>query len=277
MQELAKVLGVSLGECQVGTRGQGVKQEEQDMPKYKSEKKKRKRKQIIEEEKKHGEEEEKHEEEEMQDGEEMQEDQVGFGRVKVEKCEDEVVACSLCAEKFKSRKTLGKHLLRTHGEGFTCSQCSEPFKTSLRLAQHLSRAHGMEDLANTKTEENEGLLEEAVNPTILKPNKLETETNTIFPETYQPEIYLCKKCPLTFPDKMEKSSHTKSAHSGAVIPCDECDKKFSRKDKLDAHKKVVHKGTYSGGRPIKCFICEKAFTMLDDLKKHILIHSSVSG
>ena len=275
MQELAKVLGVSLGECQVGTRGQGVKQEEQDKFKYKSEKKKRKRKQIMKEEEKQDEEEKKHEEEDMKDGEDMQEEQVSFDRVKVEKIEDEEIACSLCAEKFKSRKTLGKHLLRTHGEGFTCSQCSEPFKTSLRLAQHLSRVHGMEDLANPKTEEYDG--EEAEDQNILKPNQLEIETNTIFPETYQPETYLCKKCPLTFSNKMEKSSHTKSAHSVAVIPCDECDNKFSRKDRLDAHKKVVHKGTYSGGRPIKCFICEKAFTILDDLKKHILIHSNVSG
>ena len=43
VQEVAKVLGFTLGECQVGSRGQGVKQEkteEQGGFKYKSEKKK---------------------------------------------------------------------------------------------------------------------------------------------------------------------------------------------------------------------------------------------
>ena len=338
MQEVAKVLGFTLGECQVGTRGQGVKQEkteEQGGPKYKSEKKKRKTKQ---EEKKNHDKEEEHDEEEMKDGEEMQDEQVDLEMVKVEKsagtvvfsCEEcgkqyeyegqlkrhkishksglanlsttegEVFTCSLCAEKFKSSKTLGKHLLRTHGEGFTCSQCSEQFETSVGLAKHLSKTHGIEDLAKPKLlctdcdktfslawkltkhkqeKHEEGVLgtaEEPENPAISEPKVLETEKITFFPETYQPETYYCKKCPVTFPSKQERSLHNKNAHSEALIPCDECDSKFTRKDKLTSHKKVVHKGTFSGGRPIRCFICDEAFTMLDELKKHILTHDKMS-
>ena len=109
--------------------------------------------------------------------------------------------------------------------------------------------------------------------TILKSKELKQQNKTSHPKTPKPQTYICNKCPVSFSNETEKAFHKKSAHSVDLHPCDECERKFSRKDKVNAHWKLVHN---SGRSPSRCFMCDGVFKKLDKLKKHILSHEKLS-
>ena len=51
------------------------------------------------------------------------------------------------------------------------------------------------------------------------------------------------------------------------IKCDQCEKDFNTKIKLETHFKSVHEGS-----DIKCNVCDKAFMTECRLKKHMKMH-----
>lgn len=51
--------------------------------------------------------------------------------------------------------------------------------------------------------------------------------------------------------------------------CEVCDKKFSCKQNYEVHYKAVHENQ----RPYECEKCHKAFSYLNSLKCHMLMHS----
>lgn len=55
--------------------------------------------------------------------------------------------------------------------------------------------------------------------------------------------------------------------------CEVCGKAFSRKARLNVHKKFVHEGA----TPFACQMCEKKFIRKEDLVKHVILHTGVKG
>lgn len=55
--------------------------------------------------------------------------------------------------------------------------------------------------------------------------------------------------------------------------CEVCGKAFSRKARLNVHKKFVHEGA----TPFTCQMCEKKFIRKEDLVKHVVLHTGVKG
>lgn len=55
--------------------------------------------------------------------------------------------------------------------------------------------------------------------------------------------------------------------------CDQCDKSFNRKTRLDTHKKYFHEGA----EPMKCEQCDRQFIRKEDLARHNLTHTGVKG
>ena len=84
----------------------------------------------------------------------------------------------------------------------------------------------------------------------------------------------CDICGITFWSKWSKDSaksnrarHIREIHaSPQSVQCQDCGKKFSRKDKLKSHVKAVHseeKSSYS------CTQCDKSFAQKPHLKRHV--------
>ena len=55
------------------------------------------------------------------------------------------------------------------------------------------------------------------------------------------------------------------------IPCNVCEKAFKLKSNLKKHSRI-----YTGGKPYKCSNCEKTFSQKMSFTKHILIHTGVN-
>ena len=195
VQEVAKVLGISLEDCQVGTRRQGVEQEKGGNKVVKQE--------------------------EKQDEEITERKPTEWGKIKVE-MEDsqkkDKFACTECNKQFKRNDHLKRHKLKhtTDGEHrirFPCTDCDRTFSLAFKLAIHIKDSHQV--------------LNEA--PSNFDDDALDSE-----------KLYTCANCPKTFRNNKQRYKHTSSIHSGVTIKCEECDKQFSRKDKLTSHKKNKH-------------------------------------
>ena len=118
MKEVAKVLGISLGDCQVGTRRQEAKQEKRGTKVIKQEEK---QKQEIEE----------------------------WGKIKVEMVDSrkiEKFGCTECYKQFKRNDHLKRHQLKHTTEGepkirFPCTYCDKTFSLTFKLAIHIKDNH----------------------------------------------------------------------------------------------------------------------------------------
>ena len=236
VQEVAKVLGISLGDCQVGARRQGVIQEKEG------------KKEIKQEEPQEAEIQEKYSiKVEMEDE----------PRKATENEPGTALSCSLCYEIIESTEKLDEHMLREHGTAsvltksqkppttkirFSCNECNKTFSHKFKLAIHTKDNH-------QALTERETLYLAASN---FDHNALDLEKS-----------YSCINCSKKFTTIKQRYNHTSTVHSGVMLSCDECDKQFSRKDKLNTHKQIIHLGV-----TIQCEECDKQFSRKDKLSTH---------
>ena len=127
VQEVAKVLGISLGDCQFGTRRQGVKQEKGRIYLVKQE--------------------------ERQDEEIAGRELIEWGKIKMDMEESQKkykFACAECNKKFKRKDHLNRHKVKhtTDGEHrirFPCTDCDRTFSLAFKLAIHIKDNHQVLD------------------------------------------------------------------------------------------------------------------------------------
>ncbi|XP_072023074.1 uncharacterized protein [Amphiura filiformis] len=82
--------------------------------------------------------------------------------------------------------------------------------------------------------------------------------------------FLCEECGASFKTKRDLSKHHMSHSDFKPFVCQECGKGFLFKNKLDRHRMTVH----SNEKPFKCTIpnCDKAFSRRDKLNDHARTH-----
>ena len=215
MKELAKVLGIFLGDCQVGSRRQVVRQEK----------------------------------------EEHVEEQIG-GTIKEEVVDaiKEVHSCTGCDKDFKRKSHLTRHKLRHKeksvwtqfsGDIFKCHQCPQRFNSNKYLAKHMLKVHG-----TVKTNPCDYCERSFTRMDFLSKHleNVHNEQNGVMNETSSNIVkgkdnnrpYKCDNCNSTFKSNNHRRRHNATIHSSIIISCDDCLKQFSRRDKLNAHRKKKH-------------------------------------
>lgn len=97
----------------------------------------------------------------------------------------------------------------------------------------------------------------------------ETCSNPEYADDPRQHHYFCEKCYRIFDTMSAFSEHQKLHIEKKSIECEECHKKFTLKNNLKKHIRIVHKKE----RHFKCETCSKTFGLKFDLQKHIRTHT----
>ena len=163
--------------------------------------------------------------------------------------------CDFCDKVFSAMTSLKYHVLKVHGKAVTCDafhgdpsstkKCQKEFSIFQDYLDHrrsmigLRGIRGAEELSNTVE--------------CKQCDKMFTRTNL---KRHRISVHgLAVKNPF----KVEQAT--------AHFDCDECGKKFNRKDNLKRHKDLVHTDTTR--ERIHCLQCPKTFIWKTHLDKHV--------
>uniref|UniRef100_A0A1Q3EX61 C2h2-type zn-finger protein n=1 Tax=Culex tarsalis TaxID=7177 RepID=A0A1Q3EX61_CULTA len=188
--------------------------------------------------------------------------------------------CYLCGKVFHRYSQLRGHVVRVHekGEKYECGQCGSVVHSLESYNSHL-KMHNNEktyecNLCPMKfyTAGNLGLHKRihAKNPN-YKLKKDWTSHYTVVEDPEKGKIYTCNHCQATFNTGVNGIiSHVKLHFK--EIQCDQCDMRFTEKNKLKIHY-VVH----TRERNFKCPHCSKDFMYSSHMKYHIKTKHSEGG
>ena len=262
VQEVANVLGVSLGECQVDTRRQGVEQERS----RKEEQKQNYDRQPIE-----------------------------WGKVKVEiessKTREQFL-CNECNKQFKRNDHLKRHKVNHTIDAeprirYPCTECEKIFSLAFELDVHINDTH-LPSAEICSTSEDDTLEIKEWDPIEWGKLKVEIENSK------NKENFACNACNSQFKrnDHLKRHMliHTTEAERRNKFPCTECDKTFSLAFNLANHIQYMHQTNTQISSNFKydfvdakelelytCANCPKTFKNHKQRNKHNLdIHSEVT-
>ena len=273
VQEVAKVLGITLGHCQIGLRRKGEDQEE--------------------------------EEEEQEDMEQANESELDWTTKKEVIENPDNFSCQYCGKQFKHQGPLKQHML-CHAKKelksinsidyLTCSQCSDMFESKHKLIKHVMKEHGTCDECGKKYKYKGSLRQHKLS----HKKDLTTSTDSI-------DLFSCSQCPKMFNGSKKLAKHILKDHgkmsivtksedaskSGIRLPCTDCENTFAKEHKLLKHIQSYHqtldvneKETYQSAdmeysnllseKPFGCKNCDKSFRNKKQLNKHSAsIHSGI--
>lgn len=141
-----------------------------------------------------------------------------------------------CGELFHSKKRLFWHA-ETHGKPKACRFCSRKFMHLSSLTRHIRRMHDQSFLPKVERENRENVS--------------------------------CPVCKQTFL-RTSLASHLQTHSGKKPYSCDICNKNFTTKWNLNAHR-WIHMSRKL--KPHKCKLCNAAFVHLTDLQAHERSHS----
>ena len=274
VQEVAKVLGITLGDCQIGFRRKGEDHEEED------------------------------EQEDLEEGQDKESELNWTTKEEVIENPDDLF-CKYCGKQFKHQGPLKQHMLCHTKESLksvnsidnlTCSQCSDMFETKHKLTKHIMKKHGTCDECGKKYKYKGSLSQHKLS----HKKDLTTSTDSI-------NFFSCSQCPKIFNGSKKLAKHILKDHgkmsivtksedgskSGIRLPCTDCEKTFPKEHKLLKHIQSYHQTldgykieTYKSAgieksnilseKPYGCKDCDKSFRNNKQLNKHSAsIHSGL--
>ena len=183
--------------------------------------------------------------------------------------------CYICGKMYASKHILLNHIQGVH-EGFSvkCQECDKVFTTQKALKGHVNSVH----LKNYFFCE---ICGKSFNYKSILKNHIET--------THEVSENQCDLCGKFYATERHLKLHKKEFHN-KVIKCDNCDKLFGSRTKLNFHVQIVHKSKdhqcphcdYEGtpfnlschvkkmhGEQISCDKCEKIFYNEKSFQNHV--------
>ncbi len=214
----------------------------------------------------------------------------------------QLLECTLCDRKFKSRTSLNRHRAGVHGTygriksvGVTrrlCRICNVSFSTQQMFREHVEATHTVQVECNKTLDVTTPYflrkpsasapvsgrarvvfkkITAKKSPKVL--NLHVEEDNKSKSDVNDNSTITCTFCDMVFTQQTDVRQHLKSVHRDKRFSCDECHKTFTRKDTVRTHKKIAHAGkkTHQKKR-FYCQKCNKHYALLRSLRDHIKVH-----
>ena len=151
-------------------------------------------------------------------------------------------------DEFMSKKTLGddekQGEVETKEEKKTCKICFRVLSSAQTVRRHSRKCKAETYFPRDENDNNDTIEVENV-------HQDDHSKDDSFANEQEPE-FVCKVCGKIYRHKASLARHLKD-HEDNLFDCDECSKRFSRKDNLYAHKRVVHNRHFLNFDAIKKF------------------------
>eukprot|EP00092_Neocalanus_flemingeri_P003908 GFUD01004208.1.p1 GENE.GFUD01004208.1~~GFUD01004208.1.p1 ORF type:complete len:408 (+),score=65.43 GFUD01004208.1:34-1257(+) len=172
--------------------------------------------------------------------------------------------CEECKKYFRNKQRLIQHKLKVHNANnvakVTCELCGKQL-SSLYITEHKAVMHQTRGLRKCKECDFE-----TYSRSVLQDHRNKIHSRDTFPCTLCGKVFQTSKVRYDHESKVHGSGKSKSEEK--LLTCDACGKTFNQKYKLMGHMKRLH----NTGNTHTCQICEKQFTSLEYLKKHVRGH-----
>ena len=195
--------------------------------------------------------------------------------------------CNICQKGFRQKGHLSDHI-KLHGKmkSYKCTICGEGFKQSSGLRHHKARSHGVEDVGNVVT----------VKRRLGRPRKRKSETvenQEAFGGVDVQSLHKCDVCHEMFPTATRLKNHMDWHTRRKRYKCLVCSHVFKHLKVFRKHQKVheksqeqhhqmqpstetqsddIHKLTNDYLKESFCKTCQKSFSCVFALNRHILEH-----
>ncbi|XP_022320589.2 transcription factor IIIA-like [Crassostrea virginica] len=146
-----------------------------------------------------------------------------------------------CTMSFRLPSLLKRHS-KVH-EGYLCDEegCNEKFETWTLLRKHKHKLHQYRRKSTADTEDNNHTTFscEECGRTFNKPRFLRRHMKT---HSSQRPLYCCPRdgCQRSYLEPRNLYAHVRSFHDGHKFTCDECQKQFTTKQRLNHHRRTHH-------------------------------------
>ncbi|CAG9801771.1 unnamed protein product [Chironomus riparius] len=170
------------------------------------------------------------------------------------------IICDHCGKFYRTKTALEYHLSISHKEEkkFTCSVCGKSFKKMSILKQHEETHNPIKIFIKCE-----------MCPKILQMKHLKLHMDIQHGNKYNERNHHCH-CGKAFRYEKQLDKHKEQVHEaknrGAIYPCTECDKTFTRRQELRNHSFIHYNGPV-----FQCTTCQLKFKK----KKLLYIHSRV--
>jgi len=196
--------------------------------------------------------------------------------------------CKVCAKSFTEKKPLNEHMATRHRLGvlvlLKCDLCEVEHFSANAMQKHKHFVHSKLALKCDKCDY------VAKHPALLKTHQL------VHKEWTEADVVECVKCHKKYPNKQSLENHIRYAHTERQFKCDLfncsfvakrstdlkrhqathdkqfecniCERKFSRKNYLEAHIMTKHQNVDL----FKCHVCDKQLGSKVTLRHHLKLH-----
>ena len=155
--------------------------------------------------------------------------------------------CSTCGKEFSAKVSLLNHIKYVHSEAKThsCVACDAKFKQRKDMRVHILKTHGANmSKAMHGNPENEEVFQCDMCDASFKHKKhLNAHIRSKHEGTSGTQSFQCDECSLSYSEAKNLKAHKKLKHgsNAATFPCPVCGKIFNQKNNMNKHKKIHYR------------------------------------